>query len=195
MKPHPSLPTSLGGPSGGSRIRPTRMADQLQKKEGGIEMGYSDRTMLATRHLGRLSHRHIGIDTYIQPSVAVSGTCVAAVLESEVVTGGETIILTLTDGKWVPAGTLFNAQRQNIIDGLDSAQAEAAGWDAEVKGKEVVTAVVRTSDTVVTITLTASASYSITAGETITVTVPASAIEFGEKAVVGSPTFTVTEGS
>ena len=66
----------------------------------------------------------------------------------------------------------------------------ALGWNAKVRDLEVATAVVRTSDTVVTITLSASATYNITAQETITVTVPASAVNFGV-AIVATPTFTV----
>jgi len=80
--------------------------------------------------------------------------------------------------------------RQDILNGLDSAQSEGYGWDIEVKAKEVVTAVVRTSNTVVTITLTAQPGYDITAREVITVTVPASALISGGP-LTGTPTFTV----
>lgn len=86
--------------------------------------------------------------------------------------------------------TPFNDARQAIINGLDSAQAEGTGWDAVVKAGLEVTTVVRTSDTVVTITLSAFGSYNITAQETITVTVPAAALVSGGP-VTGSPTFTV----
>lgn len=72
-------------------------------------------------------------------------------------------------------GTFFDDVRQDIINGLTSAQSETHGWNAEVKAKIAVTDVVRTSNTVVTITLDAEAAYDITAQETITVTVPASA--------------------
>lgn len=133
------------------------------------------------------------------PSVtcAVTGTAQAGgVLESEIVTGGQTIILTLTAGEWVDAGaTAFNAVRQAIIDGLNSAESEAAGWNAEVRDKEVVTAVIRTSDTVVTVTLTAAGSYSITSGETITVTVPKEAVELADADITAAPTLPITEGS
>ena len=74
---------------------------------------------------------------------------------------------------------------------MDSAQSEGTGWDAEVKAKEVVGAVVRTSDTIVTITLTAAAAYDITATETITVTIPATALTAATE-IVATPTFEVT---
>jgi hypothetical protein len=96
--------------------------------------------------------------------------------ESDIRAGGSTLILTLTNDTWVAAGAAFDAQRQNIIDGLDSAQAEAAGWDAVVKAGLAVTDVVRTSATVVTITLPAFGGYNITATEFITATIPATAV-------------------
>ena len=124
-----------------------------------------------------------------------SGTAVAVVsgsfTEAQIVAGGQEITITLTNDTWVASGATFNAQRQNIIDGLDSAQSELLGWNNEVRDKEVVTAVVRTSDTVVTITLTASPLYDITSDETITVTVPATALT-GAVELTGTPTLGVT---
>ncbi|MEK7584567.1 MAG: hypothetical protein AAB490_04955, partial [Patescibacteria group bacterium] len=129
--------------------------------------------------------------TQLPVSAALTGTATASITEADIVTGGKTIILTLTNDTWVAAGATFDAQRQNIINGIDSAQAEGTGWDAEVKAKEVVGAVVRTSSTVVTITLTAQAGYNITATETITATIPSTAL-LGGNAVVAAPTFAIT---
>lgn len=121
----------------------------------------------------------------------LSGTVTASITEADIVTGGKTIILTLTGDTWIAAGALsFDLVRQDIIDGLDSAQSELLGWDNVVKALQNVTGVVRTSDTVVTITLDAQATYDITATETITATVPASALT-GAVAIVATPTFTV----
>lgn len=128
---------------------------------------------------------------YKPGSAAISGTATGGIAEADIVAGGDTIIITLTGDTWVASGTAFDAQRQNIINGLDSAQAEAAGWDAVVKASLPVSSVVRTSDTVVTITLTAQATYDITAQETITVTVPGTALHRLTSPLVGSPTFTV----
>lgn len=122
----------------------------------------------------------------------LTGTITASTTESDIVTGGKTIILTLTDDTWVAAGGTFDGQRQNIINGIDSAQSEVLGWDLVVKALQGVAGVVRTSETVVTITLDAFATYNITATETITVTVPSTAVVFAS-ALVASPTFTVTE--
>lgn len=132
--------------------------------------------------------------TYSTVSAVLTGTAIESETnkfrESHVVAGGKTIIVTLTNDTWVAAGATFDAQRQNIINGMDSAQAEATGWDAEVKAKIAVTDVVRTSSTVVTITLDAEAAYNITAAETITVTIPSTALT-GAAAVVATPTFRV----
>lgn len=137
----------------------------------------------------------IGADEYEAPvSVALTGTVTASINENDIVTGGKTIILTLTGDTFVSAGTGpigSTADTQALIDGIDSAQAEAAGWDAVVKaGLDTATDVVRTSDTVCTITLPAFASYEITAQETITATIPA-AVLTGASPIVASPTFTV----
>lgn len=125
-----------------------------------------------------------------QPTAAITGTITAGVSEAAIVAGGKTSIITLTDGKWIAAGASFDAQRDEIIAGHDSAQSEGTGWDAVPKATQGVAGVVRTSDTVVTVTWDAFATYNITATETITVTVPSTAMDWGG-AVVGSPTFTV----
>ena len=122
----------------------------------------------------------------------ISGTAASGLTETQVRDGGETIIITLTNDTWVAAGATFDAERQNIIDGLDSAQSETTGWNNEVRDNLSVTTVVRTSDTVVTITLSAQAAYDITANETITVTVPASALVTSSTELTASPTFEVT---
>ena len=132
------------------------------------------------------------------PTIAATGTIIAGgVVETQIVTGGETLILTLTNGTWAAAGTAFNALRQAILDGLVSAQAEAAGWNAK-RAAFAVTTVVRTSGTIVTVTTPATAAYSVTADEIITMTIPANAVVNSagatvHKAFVTAPTtFTIT---
>jgi hypothetical protein len=124
-----------------------------------------------------------------RPTIALTGT-ITDDKEAQIVAGGSTIILTVTDDTWVASGATFDAQRQNIINGIDSAQSEATGWDAVVKAGLAVTAVVRTSDTVVTITLPAFATYNITATETITATIPATALTLALE-TIATPTFQI----
>jgi hypothetical protein len=157
-------------------------------------MGYVDKSMIASRHTGARRHAQIGIPSYVKSDITVSGTCLTA-LESQIVTGGRTIILTLNTGKWIPSGTLFDAQRTAIRTGIDSAQAEAAGFDARKTTLIPLGNVVRTSAKVVTITLAADAGYSVTVNEIVTVTVPYAAIEFCKANVIAAPTFTITANS
>lgn len=117
-----------------------------------------------------------------------------AFTELELVSGAQETTITLVNDTWVAAGATFNAQRQAIIDGFDSAQSEIAGWNAEIRDKEVVGSVVRTSNTVVTITWTASAAYDITSDETITATIPVAAIS-GSLPIASTPTIGVTADS
>lgn len=123
-------------------------------------------------------------------SAALSGNAPGS-SETSIVSGGRTIILTLSGASWVAAGGTFDGQRQNIINGLTSAQAEGTGWNAVVRATQTVAGVVRTSASVVTITLDAFATYNITATETITVTIPSTAVT-PASTIIASPTFTIS---
>jgi hypothetical protein len=126
--------------------------------------------------------------TYDVPAtVAVTGTADGAG-SRDIIAGGKTIILTVSDDTWVASGTAFNAQRQNIIDGLDAASSPAGGWNSKVRDVMGTGQVVRTSDTVVTITLPATSDYDVNADEVITVTVPASALAESAIPVTGDVT-------
>ena len=124
-------------------------------------------------------------------TAVLTGTAVPSATETEIVASGETIIITLTNDTWVAAGAAFDAQRQAIINGITSAQSEPTGWNAKWKTGESPASVIRTSDTVVTITGDDIELYDITVTETITVTVPGTALT-GGIAIVATPTFDVT---
>ena len=125
-------------------------------------------------------------------SAVLSGTITTA-LESDIVAGGKTIILTLTGDTWVASGATFNAQRQNIINGITSAQSETFGWNLVPKMLQSVSGVVRTSNTVVTVTLDAFPTYNVTSDETITATIPATAVT--TNAIVAIPSLTIQAGT
>jgi hypothetical protein len=128
-------------------------------------------------------------------SAVISGTStiMPSATESEIVAGGETIIIDLTGDEWVDP---FNDTiRRAIIDGITSAMSETTGWNAEVRDKQLVGGVARSTDTQVTVTLDAQAAYDITATEVITVTIPASALVTSSQAVVAAPVFVVTLGT
>lgn len=126
-------------------------------------------------------------------TAAISGTAVTPTsTEVDIVNGGNTLIITLTGDTWATSGANFDAQRQNLINGLVSAQSELTGFNNEVTANELVTSVVRTSDTVVTITFTAAISYDINSTETITTTIPASSLITSSSDIVADSTFTIT---
>jgi hypothetical protein len=132
--------------------------------------------------------------SYVIKSATISGTITSGVSETDIVTGGKTLLITLNNDTWIAAGTGpigSTANTQSLIDGIDSAQNEATGWDAVVKVGIETTDVVRTSNTVATITLDAEATYNITANETVTATIPA-AVLTGAAQIVATPTFTIT---
>lgn len=127
----------------------------------------------------------------IVPFTGLSTVAASSTLtEASIIAGSQTITITLDDNVWESA-SLFPAQRQNIINGITSAQSETFGWNNEVRDKLAVTDVVRTSERVVTVTLPATAAYSVVADETITVTIPSTAMKL-QAAIVATPDLTVT---
>lgn len=125
-------------------------------------------------------------------SATISGA--TTLTQSQIVAGSQQIIVTLADATWVASGATFNAQRQNIIDGITASVTSTNGWNNEVRDNLDVTAVERSSDTVVIVTLSAQAGISITADETITITIPASATSLSDP-LVGIPQITLSASS
>jgi len=123
-------------------------------------------------------------------TAAISGT--TAFTEALVQAGGEPIVITIANDNWVAAGAVFNAQRQNILNGISSAQSEVTGWNNEIRDKELVTSVVRTSNTVVTITLSPASAYNVAQNETITVVVPNEALTTSTSPLTATPIIGVT---
>lgn len=114
--------------------------------------------------------------------------------EAQIVAGSQDIVITLGNDTWVATGGAFEAQRQNIIDGITSNRSESNGWNNVVRDAEDVTSVVRTSATVVTVTLTAAPTFDITISETITVTVPATAVVAAGELVAAPALFAISDG-
>jgi len=122
-----------------------------------------------------------------------SGTVVVAggIVESEVVTGGKTLVLTLTGTTWDADIGDDSPETTALIAGIDSNKAEATGWDAVVKAGLAHGDVTRNSDTVVTILLPAFAGYQITESETITVTIDSTCVASAAE-IVADPTFIIS---
>ena len=142
----------------------------------------------------------LGIETNaLHFSADVGGTIVTSPAnDTDIVAGGKTIILTLNTGRlplqsdtWGATVGDDNAITQALIDGITSSGVEPFGWNLVVRNNLVFGDVVRTSDTIVTITLPAFALYSITIPEAIIVTIPDSAL-VGGNGLVGQPAFAIT---
>ena len=125
--------------------------------------------------------------------IALTGTAVAGgVLESEIVTGSETVIITVTGDTWVATLGADNAITTAFLAAITGDLADVAGWNAEVA--LVHGNLVRTNSTTMTLTTPATAGYSITTGnETVTVAPQALSLVGGIAPVV--KTFVITEGS
>jgi hypothetical protein len=175
----------------------TRFVSDATNVEPGPVANNQSRTIIATAETSLPGDKRPRlVVTHISPSAAITGTIGDGATEQEVRNGGGTVIITLSDATWVAAGATFDAQRQNIIDGLDSAQSETYGWNAEVRDKIGVGSVVRTSDTIATVTLVASevADYRVDSAETITATVPGTALTSGS-GITATPTIAITAAS
>lgn len=125
--------------------------------------------------------------SYVLPTIAVTGTAIAGgVTEAQIVTGGETLILTLTNGTWA-ATTPFNALRASLLTAITGDQPSAAGgWLLAVAPNYVVTNVVRTSNTICTVTTPASADYSIATDETIRIAIPGGMVIYSNGFPIGT---------
>jgi hypothetical protein len=121
-----------------------------------------------------------------QPGAALGSSTVTAVGAGL----SQSVGLVTGLGAAVGRSTAFVDVRRPILNGIVSAQSETQGWNA-IRALIPDSAVVRTSNTVVTITLSAVPSYDISALETLTVTVPAIALN-GAAAIVATPTITLT---
>lgn len=111
--------------------------------------------------------------------------------EAAIVAGHSTTV-TISNDTLVAAGAAFDAVRQALIDGDTSAQSEPLGFNSVVRDNEPVTSVTRLSDTSYRIDWSPAPTYDITANETRTVTVPASALVTSVSALVAVPTIGVT---
>lgn len=121
-------------------------------------------------------------------SVTLTGTAVeGGVTPEEIAAGGQTTILTISGDTWISSG--FDDVRQDFIDCLVGASAHPQAWNVQISSALSVGDVVRTSDTVVTITLPAAAFYN--QEDTVTVCVPEDATTSGLEPSVTPETFDI----
>ena len=126
------------------------------------------------------------------PGGGVAGTISSGgCTESQIVTGGRTIVVTIVGTTLVETFGADNEITSAFIQGFDSAQSEATGWNAEVRDKMTHAAVTRTDANTATVILPATAGYEITSAETITLTIPATSTVAAEE-IVATPTFVIS---
>jgi len=123
-------------------------------------------------------------------TAALTGTITSSVNEDDIVSGGKTIILTLTGDTFVTGTTSEDA----IAGGSDSDKSGANKWDAAVKTTlDNTDLVLSGGDTIATITMPAFASYDTDETETITWTIPSASLTTSTSDIVAIPTFTVDQ--
>eukprot|EP00163_Fabomonas_tropica_P015400 TRINITY_DN281_c0_g1_i10.p1 TRINITY_DN281_c0_g1~~TRINITY_DN281_c0_g1_i10.p1 ORF type:complete len:3420 (-),score=518.30 TRINITY_DN281_c0_g1_i10:122-10381(-) len=109
----------------------------------------------------------------LDPIATVSGSATANITESDIVTGGKAIVVTVENDMWLAAGAAFDSSRQAILDGISGDSTSSQGWDAQ---SPAVTSVARTSDRIITITLPPFDNYTVVGDEYLHLTVPVSAL-------------------
>jgi len=130
----------------------------------------------------------------IAPTATVTGTVISATpVESDIVGGGKTIILTLTNDTWASDIASDQTKREDLLDGFVAGGLEAAQWNNVITAAKTAalanpaSVIVRTSDKIVTIILPATAAYHITADQTVSVLIPATDLIVASADVTPSP--------
>jgi hypothetical protein len=119
----------------------------------------------------------------------ITGTSASPTSEATIVAGGNTIIYTLTNDTWVYDIATNSAKYNLLFDNLaltSGGSGEASQWANVITALKSAGTIVRTSDTVVTITLPAVPTYHITAAQTITPAIPSSLVGGGVSPVLSS---------
>lgn len=139
------------------------------------------------------------ITIYSDISAVLSGTLVSApVAEPDIVAGGKTLVVTLTDGKWVSDIVSNETARNALFAGLTVSPVvstkDTEAWTkkaipalqaaAKLTGQTVIT---RTSDTVIEITMPPVTGYEIGADQSIVLNLPSACIAGGIKDKLSAP--------
>ena len=108
-------------------------------------------------------------------TAVLSGTIISTpVSETDILTGGKTLTITLSDGQWVTDIKTNDIKRNALFSGL-AASTDTTAWSKVVSALKAAgqTAIDRTDNYTVTITLPAVAGYNIAANQYVTMTIPA----------------------
>lgn len=131
-------------------------------------------------------------------TAAVSGTVVsAATVQSNIVSGGKTIIITLSKGTWA-SDVVTNALKFNqLIEGIRLATGDPLGtpdpqWQKIRTALKNSTGKIKVSGAVLTITLPPVTDYFISTGQTVTVTINKNLLKLPTaQDLLAAPTFKI----
>ena len=155
-----------------------------------VDMYAADGTRVRVKESDRSNAYTLGYVPAL-PTVFVTGTAIAGgVAEAAIVTGGETLIFTLSDGIW-DADVLAQLEALTEADLLNGSASGAGSFDTEVS-IDFAADCVRTTDTVLTLTLPATAGYSITGDETVTFGIPLNLVNINGIPVTASGNMTAS---
>lgn len=126
------------------------------------------------------------ITIYSDISAALSGTLVSTpVTEADIVAGSETLVITLTNGKWASDIASNATVSKALFDGLTVSPTvstnDTNSWKNKVLAILKATDIKINSDTEIEITLPAAAGYAISADQSIVVNIPSACIAGGIK--------------
>jgi hypothetical protein len=125
-------------------------------------------------------------------TVDIAGTVVSpAAAESDIVTGGRTLVIKLQYAKWISDIASGQTSREALF-GSFTAASDATEWSKAITAMkaEGTGCIVRTSDDTVTITMPEISTYNIASNQTVTLTVPASLL-VGSPEIIASASFTI----
>ncbi|OIQ58737.1 hypothetical protein MOTE_17290 [Moorella thermoacetica] len=132
-------------------------------------------------------------------TATLSGTITQSTTESNIVSGGRTIIITLADDTWAADVASDPSKYYALFDGLSApAGADGDKWNNDVineiknKASTDPSVFVRTSDQVLTITLPPVNGFDITGDITVSLTIPASVLTTANEPITVSPAFTIS---
>ena len=131
-----------------------------------------------------------GAFEYNGTGVASTGTALDSITEADIVAGSKTVIFTATNTTWVATMGDDSAPTTAFLAIFDGNKSGAGYWDDEVTLAHGN--LVRTSDTVLTLTLPATAAYDCAETETVSfTTIPATATAYGETINTSPSSFTI----
>jgi hypothetical protein len=130
-------------------------------------------------------------------SAKLSGTAVSSATEAAIAAGGKTIVITLSNDIWAPDIATNSTKRNNLLGGLIATGADSDNWNNTTNGfihtlESDPTVVVRTSDTVVTITLPAASGFAISGNITVNLNIQTSILTTASGSITASPAFTIS---